>query len=257
MSSLGSNAILIGLGRDPDPSLSQFTLGMPPRAPQLIALFNILSERIAGDKLSSNGATESKPIADDHFISTISKLWDQSLDQPYWGLVQGNKTLIYLDFEDEKCFGPLEGDSKWITDERGILYTTPFNEAAFRQKTAKLEAHQLYRTLWNLGKAYPTTSTPDSEASEAFRLLEWPDFGQLDHKDYHLRLAAALTQSPKTIDDLTELTSLSPKAIQQFLNACRAIGLIEESIAVRGDRVAQRAKPLGGLISRLRMKFGL
>ena len=74
--------------------------------------------------------------------------------------------------------------------------------------------------------------------AERVRLRTLPGFGHLPHTLQHVRMAAWLTQHTASPQELAEMTGLDSEAVQRFLGACDAIGLLQEIAAAPAPTVA-------------------
>lgn len=113
--------------------------------------------------------------------------------------------------------------------------------------------------LWRLGQCgCKSRLLPELPADAHFKLRRWPDFGRLEHKPEHLRLAARLVRQRTTVLELAIVTGLAVSTINAFVNACCLIDLLEVHAADPSNRSTVSAHPSRylGIFSAVRSALG-
>lgn len=86
----------------------------------------------------------------------------------------------------------------------------------------------------------------DHHAETAVRLLSYPDFSRLYHKEHHLLLATAMLENSAALAKVAETTGIPLAQVFDFHNACAILGLI----AMEESHVFDPEKYLLGLIQK-------
>lgn len=102
------------------------------------------------------------------------------------------------------------------------------------------------------------------DATHAYRLRRWPNFGVIGRRALDLRCCSLLMQRPLTPTHLSLLAGIPLGVIGGFLNACALAGLLEESAAPVAElppapatTAAATDSGLGGMLRRIRLAFAI
>jgi len=81
--------------------------------------------------------------------------------------------------------------------------------------------------LWELAVKTSESILPAGVGEESkFSLKAWPNFTRHGFKPEHLKIAALLAKQAVSINTITEKTGLEQPLVQQFVNGCYAVGLL-------------------------------
>lgn len=108
--------------------------------------------------------------------------------------------------------------------------------------------------LWRAGLDGPHDQLlPTLPAAAKFALRRWPDFGRMKHQPFHLRMAAFLTRSPHSIDQLSAAVTHSNDDCRAFVNACALSDLVEVHRKDSGEELTSR--PFHGIEAPLTNRY--
>jgi hypothetical protein len=123
--------------------------------------------------------------------------------------------------------------------------------------TVKAEA-----LLWAIGITRSKgTLLQQLDATAAYRLGRWPDFGVIGRRSLDLRCTSLLTQRALAPTQLTLLAGIPLGTIGSYLNACALCGLLESAgapvaaVAPTTSRGSTAETALGGVLRRIRLAF--
>jgi hypothetical protein len=127
---------------------------------------------------------------------------------------------------------------------------------------AVFECRPAFELAWFSGLHGPAVLAPWLDASAAYRLRRWPDFGLVRATRAQLALAALMTHAAHTRARLVQLSKQSAAEVDRFLNACAMAGVLvgtSENVQVADTAtfITSSAARLGGLIRGLRSRLGL
>jgi hypothetical protein len=121
---------------------------------------------------------------------------------------------------------------------------------------------QLEALLWAIGITRSKgTLLQQLDATAAYRLRRWPNFGIIGRRSHDMRCTSLLTQRALAPTQLALLAGIPLGSIGSYLNACALCGLLEraESPAQAPAPVATRTNVgetgLGGVLRRIRLAF--
>ena len=134
-----------------------------------------------------------------------------------------------------------------IADQRG------YDDSGFSNITA------LSGFLWELAVKTSDSILPAEVNSETkVSLKAWPNFTRHGYRPEHLKIAALLAKQSISLQVLIEKTALDESLVQQFVNGCYAVGLLNLNSQL--ERKAE-AKPVSQekqtIFKRLAYKLGL
>lgn len=121
------------------------------------------------------------------------------------------------------------------------------------------------RLLWAIGhSAFGGQLAPWLVPSVRYGLTGWPNFTEIEHTMFDLRMTAQLSNYPLTVTQLIEVSKTSPEAVHRVVNAFSLLGVLEEptrlvvSPSVIASAPAQSADstPKGGFLARLLNRWG-
>lgn len=116
--------------------------------------------------------------------------------------------------------------------------------------------------LWELAVRSSESILPvELNQSTKVNLKAWPNFTRHGFKPEHLKIAALLAKQAVSIDAIAQQTALAPGLVQQFVNGCYAVGLLnlnaptsgKKQSKVENKQVSQEKKTL---FKRLAYKLG-
>lgn len=145
-----------------------------------------------------------------------------------------------------------------VMERRFVMTTAPVQ--APEVAAIRSQAMPLTPLLWSIGIAQTRCAEP--AATDAYRLLRWPEFDRLPHEMGHLRLCGVMAGAAWTVEDLQRHSGLPAPFVARFLRACVACGYAAAEqraaqtppAAVRSVRPPTAAE--GGLLERLWRRLG-
>lgn len=112
--------------------------------------------------------------------------------------------------------------------------------------------------LWELAVKTTDSILPADLTSETkISLKAWPNFTRHGYRPEHLKIAALLAKQSISINVLVEKTALEVNLVQQFINGCYAVGLLNLNCqAERNPDVKQVSQEKKTIFKRLAYKLG-
>jgi hypothetical protein len=112
--------------------------------------------------------------------------------------------------------------------------------------------------LWELAVKTSDSILPAGLASETkISLKAWPNFTRHGYRPEHLKIAALLAKQSISLNVLVEKTALEEDLVQQFINGCYAVGLLNlNSQRERKTDVKQVSQEKKTIFKRLAYKLG-
>jgi hypothetical protein len=100
---------------------------------------------------------------------------------------------------------------------------------------------------------------PDPARWGRYRLVRWPDFGQLPYRRYAARLSRMLLSRAASLEDLVRHAQTPEPEVIGYLNAVYLSGWLVAATALAAPPTLQAAKApeRQGLLARLRRSLGL
>lgn len=112
--------------------------------------------------------------------------------------------------------------------------------------------------LWRIGLHMPPRAAmPWAASGIRVRLRRWPDFGHLGAHRPHFAIAAHMSRSAWTADDLVRASGQDLADVHAFLNACGLCGLIEIEHGAPPAPPPEPPQRVSGLFRRLRDALGI
>jgi hypothetical protein len=112
--------------------------------------------------------------------------------------------------------------------------------------------------LWRIGLHMPPRAAmPWAAPGIRVRLRRWPDFGHLGAHRPHFAIAAHMSRSAWTADDLARASGQDLADVHAFLNACGLCGLIEIEHGAPPAPPPEPPQRVSGLFRRLRDALGI
>lgn len=224
---LSSTLICISVVHDNDVALAGTqVLRAPVKSAELIALLNDVSNlptRIRPVESAHGMPEDAQTLADVLYELMQEKspdLYAVECDGLSIFLVPASRTLY-------ATARPVDAElTQWLA-AREVRVRNMGEPSAHHIANDIKNEHDLDVLLWRAGLEHTSNGFPLSlPTSTGFRLRRWPDFGRLRHQAFHLRMAALLSRSKCTVEELATASNQDVKDAFAFVNACAMCDLI-------------------------------
>ncbi len=213
--------------------------------------------------INNNSATQSGTATTNETAALIKKLTALKSGNAIYQL--NNQLLAALTEENRRTFIysrlPVSALGDALRKNKHIEIGNAVDNA-----TQLPHKYPLIALLWDLELE---ADVPASDLSQweqrRYSLGQWPDFKWLRTGDNVLRLSAAFTKRPLSIQEAATLLKIEPGAVIRFLKACTTVGLRITDTRIRGAQARLAASPneqqgkqlslLSSLRKRLKMAF--
>jgi hypothetical protein len=231
------------------------TLGDPIRAAELVSVLNAVSKRLPAitaastaarqpEKRTPQPASTSSAVTGDEFRFGLALRDLLALASPQMYRIEAGDIALDV-IPAARALLIKEGFSIEVParlfSANAQMRITPLAEMQARRVIASgAKPQAIDWLLWLAGREGPRDHLLPGLPSEArFQLRRWPDFGRLKHDQYDLRMAAHLTRSARSIDELAAASGASTDQARAFVNASALCDLIE----VRAREASRTSRP--------------
>ncbi|HUD43838.1 MAG TPA: hypothetical protein VMR06_17775 [Dokdonella sp.] len=259
----GRNVIPLVAEDGPLPREGDLVLTSPIRVMAVLEVLNLASRRL-GQVPQAPPEVPARADESAHADSSLGAVLSASLartrDDHALRIRILSAGTIYV-WPSERRFHvdfPLSMLPRIVMERRFVMTTAPVRAPELAE--IRPQAMPLTPLLWSIGIAQ--TRCTDPSATDAYRLLRWPEFDRLPHEMGHLRLCGVMAGTAWTVEDLQRHSGLPAPFVARFLRACVACGYATTEpraaetppAAVRTPHASANAE--GGLLERLWRRLG-
>lgn len=226
---------------------AEFFLSWPVKAGRLVGMLNSLGSDLskkAGPKSVTSSAVHIPDSA--HLPQVAEKLIDLMDSQPGITFIElGGGELIFN--AEDSCFYALPETmvERFLPDvflncsigDIQNIKTKAMSKEAFSDIYDQLLSVNGKRLLWTAHLYYSDGRLTNELTLEAVvRLNSWPDLTHLPHQPVHSILAANLLRGGYCINKLSQDLRIPQSTVNNFINACFSLGLIDDVGQQRVER---------------------
>lgn|GEM_PF-2633284 len=204
---------------------------------------------------------ETPTLGDGQKVSKLFHLLlEAKIQQTCYRISQGEHLLLVGGYNDS--FAADEGSIAALLDTPAERLTVEqIDIVAFAKEAQNLNIQALNALLWQAGVDHSDGRLlAGHDSNHAVRLRAWPNFTRNGFRQSHFRLAAIMARQPISLKALRKEADVSQSEVNDFYNACYAVGLIERRTDdAAGETVQERRKRAprsSGLLGKLARKLG-